>query len=48
MEMLIKFELISQLLIISPCLLEFDGNLDIGLSINSLVDLREASLFDFT
>lgn len=48
MEIVIQFALIDQLWMIGVGGFDFDGNLEIGFSVNGLVDLSECTLVNFT
>jgi len=46
-EVIVEFALIHQLRVLSVALLEFDGNFEVGLGVDPLVDLSEGSLIKF-
>ena len=47
MKVIVEFALIHQLRVFSGALLEFDGNFEVGLGVDPLVDLSEGSLIKF-
>ena len=47
MKVIVEFALIHQLRVLSIALLEFDGNFEVGLGVDPLVDLSEGSLIKF-
>jgi len=46
-KVIVEFALIHQLRVFSGALLEFDGNFEVGLGVDPLVDLSEGSLIKF-
>ena len=47
MEVVVQFALIHQLRVLSIALLEFDGNFEVGLGVDALIDLSKGSLIKF-